>query len=100
VAFLNRRSGLSEIQGVHPELTVIGTGEIDSHTIAMHHAANVGRNLPQNLAQVEIRYDAIGKIKQQFQALLRPLGCLKIDGIVSSQCNLACYQRTESNFIG
>src|SRR5947208_5294055 len=67
-----------EIERIEPQCAVLRIGQCHAHAITLHDVANAPRNLSKQVPQLEVRYHAVGQIKEKFQTILRALRGLKI----------------------
>ena len=91
------RLALRKIEGIQPERLVAGLGQNHRHAVALHHLPDAGRNLFQQIAQLQVRHHPVRQIQQQLQPLARAFRRFEIHRVVGGQRDLVRHQRKEQH---
>jgi hypothetical protein len=94
-ALPSERPAPGKVERVDAELTILHIRQVNANAVALHHAAKIGCDHPEQIAEIQRRDQAIRQVQQEFQSLLRSPGGLKIHGVVHGERDLVRNQREE-----
>ncbi len=100
--FPDESFALRKIHGIKAQVSAVsGLRQSHAHKVAVHHPAQVCRDISQQFPQIQRGNHAIGQIQQKFQLLLRFSRSLEIQGVVGRQRDLVGNQREKRHvFLG
>ncbi len=96
-----------KIQGMDPQVCVVGIGKSNADAIAAHNPARARHYGSENIPELQVGNHMIGQFKEKSktlvllqQLLLRGLRCVKMQRIVECESDLLSHHREKVNFFG
>src|ERR1700722_10325925 len=75
--FFNHASPVRKVERVKLQPPV-GAGQTETNAVALHQAPDAARCRPQQVAEIQIRYNLVSQIEEQRQTLFGAPGSLKV----------------------